>query len=163
MGLNADFSVMRTRILATKPLLGLGETYHLVAEDEQQRIIAAGNKPLPVPDAAAFGASQTGNQDGQWQRKTGQKSDKVGPATKTGHCTHCGRDGHVKDRCFKLVGYPDWWPGKGKKDGVKPRAAMAEASNKIPGLTDEQYEMFIKLQVVWKANGSESKHHSSKG
>ncbi|XP_022000339.1 uncharacterized protein LOC110897886 [Helianthus annuus] len=64
MGLNADFLVMRTQILATKPLLGLGETYHLVAEDEQQRIIAVGNKPLPVPDAAAFGASQTGNQDG---------------------------------------------------------------------------------------------------
>ncbi|XP_035837299.1 uncharacterized protein LOC118485142 [Helianthus annuus] len=57
MGLNADFSVMRTQILATKPLPGLGETYHLVVEDEQQRIIAAGNKPLPVPDAAAFGAS----------------------------------------------------------------------------------------------------------
>ncbi|XP_010495389.1 PREDICTED: uncharacterized protein LOC104772479 [Camelina sativa] len=24
-------------------------------------------------------------------------------------CTHCGRTGHEKQQCFKLVGYPEWW------------------------------------------------------
>ncbi|GAA0144919.1 hypothetical protein LIER_05238 [Lithospermum erythrorhizon] len=37
-------------------------------------------------------------------------------------CDHCGKRGDVKDGCFKLKGYPEWWPysndvdnkGKGK-------------------------------------------------
>ena len=27
----------------------------------------------------------------------------------TSKCTHCHKKGHTKDRCFELVGYPDWW------------------------------------------------------
>ncbi|KAI3680226.1 hypothetical protein L2E82_50551 [Cichorium intybus] len=146
MGLDAEFSVMRTQILATKPTPSLGTAYHLVAEDEQQRNIATGKRTTPIPDAAAFQASHQVNRDNQNQRKPWQKSDKAGPNNKTTRCTFCERDGHTRDGCFKLVGYPDWWPGKGKKETSKPKAALAEAgTNKIPGLSDEQYEMFLKL------------------
>ncbi|KAH0781748.1 hypothetical protein KY290_001346 [Solanum tuberosum] len=24
-------------------------------------------------------------------------------------CTHCDQSGHTKDRCFEIVGYPEWW------------------------------------------------------
>ena len=24
-------------------------------------------------------------------------------------CTHCDQTGHTKNRCFELVGYPEWW------------------------------------------------------
>nr|CAN61235.1 hypothetical protein VITISV_003186 [Vitis vinifera] len=24
-------------------------------------------------------------------------------------CTHCNKTGHIKSRCFEIVGYPDWW------------------------------------------------------
>ena len=145
MGLDAEFSVMRTQILATKPTPSLGTAYHLVAEDEHQRNIAAGKRTTPTPHATAFQASQQVSRDNQNHKRPWQKIDKAGQ-NKTGHCTFCGRDGHVRDGCFKLVGYPDWWPGKGKKEVIKPKAALAEAStNKIPGLNDEQYEMFLKM------------------
>ena len=46
------------------------------------------------------------------------------------NCTHCNRSGHTKDRCFKLVGYPDWWENNRapqKRDSKrKPTAAVAE-------------------------------------
>ncbi|GKD93586.1 LTR copia-type gag-polypeptide [Tanacetum coccineum] len=44
MGLDTVFSVIRTQILATKPLPSLGKTYHMVAEDERQRAILNENR-----------------------------------------------------------------------------------------------------------------------
>ncbi|KAM0028665.1 putative retrotransposon gag domain, retrotransposon Copia-like protein [Helianthus debilis subsp. tardiflorus] len=146
MGLDVDFSVVRTQILAAKTTPSLGEAYHLVAKDEQQRNISTGKATVNNADAAAFQASHSGNKGEQFQKKGAVKPDKATAATKIGHCSHCGRDGHVREGCFKLVGYPDWWPGKNKKEAPKPRAAMAEATvSKIPGLTEEQCEMFMKL------------------
>nr|GFB14076.1 reverse transcriptase, RNA-dependent DNA polymerase, Gag-polypeptide of LTR copia-type [Tanacetum cinerariifolium] len=58
----------------------------------------------------------------------------------------CGRDGNNKDGCFKIIGYPEWWLGKGKGDKARPRGAMVETKPcLIPGMTEEQYAMFLKL------------------
>lgn len=35
MGLDSDFNVIKTQILATKPTPNLGTAYHLVAKDER--------------------------------------------------------------------------------------------------------------------------------
>nr|GFB88750.1 Gag-polypeptide of LTR copia-type [Tanacetum cinerariifolium] len=56
MGLDTEFTVIKTQILATKPTPSLGTTYHMVAEDERQRAVSSENaKPL---DSAAFKAFQ---------------------------------------------------------------------------------------------------------
>ncbi|GAA0146465.1 transmembrane signal receptor [Lithospermum erythrorhizon] len=39
----------------------------------------------------------------------GQRFDK--PDKSHLKCDHCGKRGHLKAGCFKLRGYPDWWPG----------------------------------------------------
>nr|GEV13852.1 hypothetical protein [Tanacetum cinerariifolium] len=58
----------------------------------------------------------------------------------------CGREGYNKSGCFKIIGYPEWWQGKGKGDKSKPKAAMVEMKPcPIPGITEEQYAMFLKL------------------
>ncbi|KAF5785448.1 putative retrotransposon gag domain-containing protein [Helianthus annuus] len=56
MGLNSDFAVIRTQILAMKPTLTLGVAYHLVVEDEKQRNITAGKKTST--ETMAFQATQ---------------------------------------------------------------------------------------------------------
>lgn len=40
MDLDADFTVIKTQILATNPPPSLGTAYHMVAEDERQRAIS---------------------------------------------------------------------------------------------------------------------------
>nr|GEV48079.1 putative reverse transcriptase, RNA-dependent DNA polymerase, Gag-polypeptide of LTR copia-type [Tanacetum cinerariifolium] len=50
----SDFNVIRTQILATKPVPTLGMAYHMVAEDERQRAISLENQAIPEP--AAFKA-----------------------------------------------------------------------------------------------------------
>lgn len=40
MGLDDEFSVIRTQILAMKPTPPIGNVYHLLAENEQQRALS---------------------------------------------------------------------------------------------------------------------------
>ncbi|KAJ0512163.1 hypothetical protein HanIR_Chr11g0560101 [Helianthus annuus] len=54
MGLDSEFSVIRTQIIAVNPISSLGNAYHL-AEDERQRAIVA-DKRLVI-DSTAFKAS----------------------------------------------------------------------------------------------------------
>ena len=79
----------------------------------------------------------------QQQDKNNQKGTKRGEEIE--HCSFCGKDGHNRDGCFMRIGYPEWWPGKTKGDKGRARAACIETgSSPIPGLTNEQYEVFVK-------------------
>ncbi|XP_076937402.1 uncharacterized protein LOC143605019 [Bidens hawaiensis] len=51
MGLDAEFSAIRTHVLSMKPNLTLGEAYRLASEDEQQRNIATMKRPFNEPAA----------------------------------------------------------------------------------------------------------------
>ncbi|KAJ0550054.1 putative RNA-directed DNA polymerase [Helianthus annuus] len=139
MGLDTDFNVIKTQILATTPLPTLGIAYHMVAEDERHRMISNVNQVTTEP--AAFKAFQKReNGSGDSKEKTAGKESK-----QSDQCTFCGRNGHKKEGCFKLVGYPDWWPGK-KDNKVKPKAACVEmGTSPIPGLSEEQYQEFVKF------------------
>lgn len=61
------------------------------------------------------------------------------------YCTFCNKSGDKRDGCFRLVGYPDWWPGKKTTD--KPKTMVAHTGieeSPIHELTKEQYQMFVK-------------------
>ncbi|KAJ0593270.1 putative retrotransposon Copia-like protein [Helianthus annuus] len=144
LGLDDEFAVIRTQILAMQPMPTLSNVYHIVAEDEQQRNVAT--KKKTTIEAVAFQTSQGNRKEGHVQKKPWQKNEKSGSLNKAEHCTHRGRDGHNREGCFKRIEYPEWWPGKAKKDGFKPQAALAETTTSpIQGLTNEQYGMFLKL------------------
>ncbi|KAM0020684.1 putative retrotransposon gag domain, retrotransposon Copia-like protein [Helianthus debilis subsp. tardiflorus] len=141
LGLDGDFAVIRTQILAMKPTPNLRNAYHMVAEDEQQRNVTTGKRA--VPEVTAF---QANRKETQPIKKPWQKNEKAGNTNKVDHCTFCGKDGHNKEGCFKRIGYPEWWPGKAKKENFKPKAAFADTvSSPVPGLTDEQYGLFLKM------------------
>nr|GFA09693.1 Gag-pre-integrase domain, Gag-polypeptide of LTR copia-type [Tanacetum cinerariifolium] len=146
MGLDDQFSVIKTQILAMKSTPTLSTIYHLVAEDEQQRTIATSKRQ--VREVAAFQASFQGRQEQtrNQQEKGWTKTKKGSQVDKTQTCSECGRDGHDRDGRFKIIGYSEWWPGKGEGDKPKPRATMVETKPcPIPGMTEEQYAMFLKL------------------
>jgi hypothetical protein len=107
MGLYDEFSVIKTQILALKPTPTLGTAHHLVAEDEQQRSISGTKRPVGEP--AAFQVFFQGKHDGVTSNtnKGFKKIEKGGTIEKLEHCTHCGKDGHSRDGCFKIIGYPE--------------------------------------------------------
>ncbi|XP_023738657.1 uncharacterized protein LOC111886631 [Lactuca sativa] len=146
MGLDADFSIIRTQILAMKPTPSLTAIYHLVAEDEQQRAIFGGSKRIS-DEAATFQVDLAEKKvtRGQTTRATNKTLPRAFKQNndKAEKCTFCGKDGHNKDGCFKKIGYPDWWPGK--KDKPKPKATcVGTGPSPIPGITNEQYDLFVK-------------------
>lgn len=134
--------MIKTQILATKPTPNLSATYHLVAEDERQRMIST--KKRNQPESAAFKAFQ--RREGSFiKERNYQKIVKDNRETKENEtCTFCGRNGHKKEGCFKLVGYPEWWPGKKEKGKPKTATCAEPCPSPIPELTNEQYQMFVK-------------------
>lgn len=134
MGLDTEFSVIKTQILATKPTPSLGMVCHVVAEDERQRSIS--NENINLHEFAAFKAFKWQNVlPGLNKERNGAKVVKKGIE----HYTECNRDGHMREGCFKLIGYPEWWPiKKGEKTKSKVACVGTETSP-IPGLTYEDY------------------------
>lgn len=56
-------------------------------------------------------------------------------------CTHCGMMKHIKEQCFKLVGFPEWWNDghkKGKTVGEEGGTATAAVGNpKVTGSSND--------------------------
>ncbi|XP_021987272.1 uncharacterized protein LOC110883920 [Helianthus annuus] len=117
------------------PTPTLGNAYRLVSEDEKHRAIVA-DKVTHNKSAAfkAFIPSKSDNNPGSKRDKQPvPKEDKrTGLADKrtdtAEHCTYCGRNGHNRDGCFKLVGYPEWWSGNKRRDEAKPKATCVDST-----------------------------------
>ncbi|XP_076943735.1 uncharacterized protein LOC143614086 [Bidens hawaiensis] len=106
LGLDSDYSTIITQILAMKPIPTLLEAYRLVYEDEQQRAVSTGKKTNT--DSAAFQAFMKRDGAAAAHNQNGPKNNKRIIVDKAEHCDFCGKDGHNRDVCFKLVGYPEW-------------------------------------------------------
>ncbi|CAL1398262.1 unnamed protein product [Linum trigynum] len=128
LGLDDTFAIVRSQILSSKPTPTLTEAYQQVAAEEQQRQITASRKP--VVEAAAF---QVRNE------KERDSDDRV-------RCSNCNKLGHLREQCFRLIGYPPDF-GKNRPNGGKKqkgenssRAAHVDAEESpIPGLTASQF------------------------
>nr|XP_043620345.1 uncharacterized protein LOC122592214 [Erigeron canadensis] len=111
MGLDPDFSTIRTHVLSMKTTPTLGEAYRLASEEEQQKLITLNKRAAVEP--AAFKAQ--GYREGSYGfgrgYKGGSKDFKRNNGDKVDHCNECGKDGHKRESCFEIIGYPDWWPG----------------------------------------------------
>ena len=110
MGLDDIFGVVKTQILSTKLMPSLGTSYHLVAEDKQQRNITA-TRNTNV-EAAAFQMRSPATDKAYTERKVNRENMK---------CKHCGKNGHTIEGCFEKIGYPDWWDTRQKKPNTEQR------------------------------------------
>lgn len=126
-----------------QPSPRLGQAYHLVAEDEQQRLVSAMSHNVAIESAA-------------FQVQTGIKDilDKHGLKERP-QCTHCKKLGHTEEKCYEIVGYPSDWRKnpRGRKDRSSSwsdrrpgsRAAHVTTSESpIPGLTSDQFACLMK-------------------
>ncbi|MCH80704.1 retrovirus-related Pol polyprotein from transposon TNT 1-94, partial [Trifolium medium] len=92
--------------------------------EEKQRVINAVSSEKS--ESLAYAVNDTHGS----KSKTGKKDKPL--------CAHCGISGHVKDKCYKLHGYP---PGYRKGKSIAPQSANAVADN--PFLNTQQYQQLI--------------------
>ncbi|CAL1355066.1 unnamed protein product [Linum trigynum] len=106
----------------------LSKAYQLVLNDYDQCRIAAGN--CPTPEAGAFFTMDD-------PRRGADEKPK---------CIQCGKQGHLKKRCFNLICWPEKSGSKNDKIGHKkepcdrphngPKAAhVSIGESPIPGLS----------------------------
>nr|GLL33741.1 uncharacterized protein LOC109163537 [Ipomoea trifida] len=68
MGLDEEFTAVKSQILCSKPMSSLGRAYHMVSKDEQQRQVSATHKPMV--EATAFQTQKVFNEkDGRGRRR----------------------------------------------------------------------------------------------
>lgn len=104
--MNESFGQVRTQVLLMYPLPSLNKVYSLLIQEEMKRIV--GNKAHPRVESTALAAK---GQNFRVNSNSGHGSK--GKEKPEG--THCGKLGHIANKCYRLHGFP---PGfKFKKKG----------------------------------------------
>lgn len=101
MNLNPNFDAVRSQILASDPLSSINRAYYLIMQFEKQRQIT---HQLPEPNA--FVASSHEQKSGKNEKKEARK-----PKLNDKKCCHYNMNGHIRDECFEIIGYTDWFRG----------------------------------------------------
>lgn len=129
MGLHESNSTVRGQILMMSPLPSVSQAYAYVKQDEKARqgynhtlhdTSFAANAFLGAfvnsPVVAAVGA--------------GYKRNNIGSVKHLLKCTYCNFNGHVRENCNKLIGYPANW--KKKKDVNSSSQTTIAAFRNLP-------------------------------
>lgn len=100
-------------MLLMEPLPGVNKAYSLVLRVEKQREVNQIYDKVSSQENSAFfarmqpnttGRGRGGNQIRGRGRSKGRGNDK-----NTRHCDYCNMSGHVRETCFQLNGYPEWY------------------------------------------------------
>lgn len=132
MGLNPDYSHLRSNILSTDPLPSLYQAYQLVVQDERVRMASVGvaEQPTDVLGFAIYaprGRDKTDHPVCSHCRKTGHDVSRCWALVA---CTHCKKHGHDVSTCFELVGYPEGWQKGPKIDNSVGKAARPSSGQR---------------------------------
>lgn len=132
MGLSYAFETVRSNILSMEPLPTVNRAFHMVVQIEKQKEITTNvgqsHDALAVNRARNYSAqgkngrnhygnSGTGNGANQNSYNYDNRNDNSGSGKRNRYdkfdrkCTLCQETGHLRENCFKIVGYPEWWKG----------------------------------------------------
>ncbi|KAI3966625.1 hypothetical protein MKW92_016162, partial [Papaver armeniacum] len=98
------------------PLLNI---YNLVRQEEVQQSLA---NTIPIVESATLVVAR---HEGDTSSKTNKK--------RSYYCDYCHKDGHTRDRCYKLNGYP---PNYKRRDGK----TLATTSAVLQGVLPQQHD-----------------------
>jgi GAG-pre-integrase domain/Integrase core domain len=114
---------VRATILQLRPFPTLEQVFALVNREENRQGVML-NKEIGVENSMvmfAKGPALTMNKPNFNSKfKTGSVEG----------CTHCGFTNHTRDRCFKIIGYPEGWKDRKKKRQQRGEAHMVTSHPK---------------------------------
>ncbi|KAL2252169.1 UNVERIFIED_CONTAM: Retrovirus-related Pol polyprotein from transposon RE1 [Sesamum indicum] len=161
MGLNQSYDHIRSQILIMDPLPDSNRAYAMVLRVEKQQQVNSG-QTYTNPNMAMQAFKKT-EPIKNFQRKR-NPVDK-----RTQICKHCGKNGHMKEGCFELIGYPDWYKPflEQKKEGAQTmnRAAVTRTENeKANNAMDERtVSELIRTEFQKLIEGFKSQTYNTNG
>ncbi|GAA0154067.1 hypothetical protein LIER_12155 [Lithospermum erythrorhizon] len=162
MGLGEEYDHNRNQILVTDDLPSVAKAYSMIVNLEKQKNIKGGvleNLDHVVMQTRGYGDQRTFDQN----RKNNYKRRDVVDKSQL-KCEFCGKTGHLKTDCFKLVGYPEWWTNPKANVAGKPRMAVNNVEEmKTPfdqpsyGTNSDEFQNML-TNIVQQEFGSMMKH-----
>lgn len=119
-GLDDCFEQVRGDILRKESIPNLEECYASIRREANRHVTFKGESENSEAVAMV----------------TRNKSKTNNGAAKSAYkCTHCNQSGHTRERCYELVGYPDWWdhnraPRRRNTKKTSPTIAAVETNTK---------------------------------
>lgn len=115
MGLNESYEHTRRHILMLKPIPTIEEAFNMVTQDERQRSL----RPTTAVHNVAFQTSVPSSQVvpvSPMDETAYAAAYNAGRAAQRPICTHCGKAGHVVQKCFKIHGFPPGYKSYNNKN-----------------------------------------------
>ena len=130
-GLDDEYSSQRSQILMMSPLPNVENACSIIQQEESQRDTLKVPIQSSVEIAAMYGKTQS-------------------EAQKLSQCTECGKKGHVRDKCWSVIGYPKWHTKNKGAQISKPGAGTRKQANNVSAvenvvITTKQLEQLLKL------------------
>ncbi|XP_071740694.1 uncharacterized protein [Rutidosis leptorrhynchoides] len=109
MGLDESYSNIRGQILLMQPLPPVAKAYGMLRQEEKQRKIVVPKVSISAAISAQSGIRHYSTNTSKWNsnRPSYNSTPARNSTFKKGIiCCNCGLEGHTKEECYKLVGYP---------------------------------------------------------
>lgn len=130
MGLNEGYDAVRNQILMQEPLPNVNEAYAMLQDVESQRMIQKNFEEVLEPGAMMLRTQNygKGSNKGPFKRKDADRKE---------------AQGLLKETCFQLSGYPEWYVDlmKARKDKKNMKQV-----NMIESVTDQEKSTESKQQ-----------------
>ncbi|KAL2244201.1 UNVERIFIED_CONTAM: Retrovirus-related Pol polyprotein from transposon RE1 [Sesamum indicum] len=124
MGLHESFDKEKSQLLMLDPLPDLERAFSMIFAVEQQRSIQTHLADNVNNTAYQISLRESrGSQRQMQRRRTMLEKDKRSMV-----CSHCHKQGHLKETCFQIYGTPEWYKALGEKK-KQPAAAYNFAGN----------------------------------
>uniref|UniRef100_A0A7C8YQ79 Retrotransposon Copia-like N-terminal domain-containing protein n=1 Tax=Opuntia streptacantha TaxID=393608 RepID=A0A7C8YQ79_OPUST len=145
MHLNDSYDGIRGQILLLDPLPPVNKAYSMIQRVEKQRQVTQNPAMLREVAATSHSIVTTGvfesesnaflaRHNPRGRRDIGRRNINSNVRSSL-FCDNCQRNGHTRDKCFKLVGYPDWYEGLRDSTKAKKPARLAAHAHVQTGIS----------------------------
>ncbi|XP_065618325.1 uncharacterized protein LOC136062751 [Quercus suber] len=151
-GLNDAYSQVRTQILMMEPSPSIDKAFSLVIQEERQRSSSGFNLGPSAETIALAVKNQSFHHNSGFTSNSG-KNLKGNTGKGRPMCSYCGKLGHIKEKCYKLVGFPPGYKQKGKVpmanqisfEGDQSQTGETQLGNGNFPFTADQCQQLISL------------------
>ncbi|KAL2230846.1 UNVERIFIED_CONTAM: Retrovirus-related Pol polyprotein from transposon RE1 [Sesamum indicum] len=126
MGLGEPYDSIRSQILVLDSLPNVNKAYSMVLRVERQRLVNL--EYAGIHENSAMQVKGTEFRFNSWNKNYMKKKGITNKRSLV--CDYCNKQGHNKDSCFKLHGFPDWY--KDLNEQKKRGSSRAFAVNDGP-------------------------------
>ncbi|XP_074356444.1 uncharacterized protein LOC141696163 [Apium graveolens] len=149
MGLHESYSSARGKILMINPLPTLAQAFSLIKQEERQR---QGHLISPSFSASVTGSSHS-NSSNIFVLGFVSKTDAM--KKKVLKCAYFHKDGHSKETCFKLIGYPSSRGTSSSTSGASVPPASSQISMEQ---LQKQVSQLMNMMMQNKHNATPEDH-----